>query len=117
MEYLKINDVDFSMYVNKLKIGTEWNYKARVNASGNTTAKPIAKKHILEVGIIPLDIDTVNQLETELNKFQVSVTFLSPETKDLMTIQCMIPNHSKEFYTIRAGNTSLKAYSLAFTEL
>lgn len=117
MAYFKINNVDFSMYVNKLKVGTKWNYKARINASGNTMAKPINKKFILEVGIIPLDANANIRLETEINKFQVQVTFLCPEDNTLHTIDTIVPQHSKDYYTIQAGDTRLNAYSLVFEEL
>ena len=117
MTYLKINGVDFSQYVNKLKVGVKWNYKARTNASGNTTAKPINRKFILEVGIIPLDVETNILLENEINKFQVTVEFLNPETKQLQSIQTIVPQHSKDYYTIQADNVRLNAYSLAFEEL
>lgn len=117
MTYFKINNVDFSMYVNRLKVGTKWNYKARTNASGNTSAKPINRKFILEVGIIPLDAETNKRLDEEINKFQVQVTFLCPEDNQLHTIDTIVPQHSKEYYTIQAGDTRLKAYALAFEEL
>lgn len=117
MTYLKINGVDFSDCVNKLKVGVKWNYKARTNASGNTTAKPINRKFILEIGIIPLDVDTNLRLETEINKFYATVEFMNPETKQLQSIETIIPQHSKDFYTIQADNMRLNAYVLTLEEL
>lgn len=117
MTYLKINGVDFSKYVNKLKVGVKWNYKARVNASGNTTAKPINRKFILEIGIIPLDAESNLQLEAEINKFYATVEFMNPETKTMHSIETIIPQHSKDFYTIQADNMRLNAYVLTLEEL
>lgn len=117
MAYIKINGVDFSPYVNKLKVGVKWNYKARTNASGNTTAKPINRKYILEIGIIPLNADVNYNLEQEINKFYATVEFLDPETKTIKSINTIIPQHSKDYYTIQADNVRLNAYMLALEEL
>ena len=117
MAYFKINGIDFSMYVNKLKVGIEHKYKGRTNASGNTLVKYTNTKRIIEVGIIPLDDTSVSALLAELNKFEVKVTFLNPTTKALETIDCIIPQTSVDYYTIKAGGVMLNAFSLKFTEL
>ena len=36
MSYFKIGDNDYSMYVNELKVTTDVNYNAQVNAVGDT---------------------------------------------------------------------------------
>ena len=117
MAYFKINGIDFSMYVNKLKVGNNHNYKARTNASGNMRVQYVNTKRVIEVGIIPLDDASTSALQEQINKFQVTVSFLNPETKALETIKCIIPNNAVEYYTIQADKVMLNAYSLTFTEL
>ena len=116
MTYFKINDTDFSMYVNKLKVGSQWIYKSRTNSAGNTIAKPVSLKRVVEVGIIPLDDESVASLLTEVNKFDVTITFLNPDTNAIETINCIIPDHVKDYYTIRADKVMLNAFTLAFSE-
>lgn len=117
MAYFKINNKDFSQYINKLKVGNKHNYKARTNASGNMSVKYINTKRIIEVGIIPLDDASTSALQKEINKFTVTVSFLNPQTKALETINCIIPDNAVDYYTIQAGKVMLNAYSLKFTEL
>ena len=73
------------------------------------------------MGIIPLDAVALKSLTEELGRggtdFTKSITFLNPETNTLETINCIIPIHSIEYYTIRAGNTMAKAFSFTCEEL
>lgn len=117
MAYFKINNIDFSQYVNKLKIGTKHNYKGKTNAAGNLMVKYINSKKIIEVGIIPLDDTAAQSLQKQINKFQVEIEYLEPETKALKKIKCIVPDNSVDYYTIQAGKKMLNAYSLKFTEL
>lgn len=117
MTYFKINEIDYSMYVNKLLVGTEHIYKGRTNASGNTVVKRINTKRTLEVGIIPLDDFVMSNLQYLLNNFTVTVTFLDPATKRLETIKCMVSVHSVDYYTIQDSDVRFKAFSLTFKEL
>ena len=117
MTYFKINNVDYSMYVNKLIVDTEHVYKARTNASGNTSVKYVNTKKIVEVGIIPLDESIAASLKKAIDQFQVSISYRNPNTKALETINCIIPSNSVEYYTIRADKVMLKAFNLIFQEL
>lgn len=121
MAYFKINNKDYSLYVNKLLVDTKHKYTARENAAGNLMVKYITKKRTVQVGIIPLDADALKSLAAELNKggaqFTKTVTFLNPETNALETINCIIPVHSIEYYTIQAGNVRTKAFSFTCEEL
>lgn len=117
MAYFKINNVDFSMYVNKLKVGTKHKYKARENSNGDLRVQKKNTKYVVEVGIIPLDATSTKALLDEVNKFQVSITFMNPDTNALETINCYIPEHAQDYYTIQSGKTLLNAYSLTFTQL
>lgn len=118
MTYFKINGVDFSMYVNKLKVAREHIYKGMTNASGNTLVKYVNTKRIIEVGIIPLDSAAMKTLQEEINKFKVTVSYLEPETGVLEeNVACIIPQNSVDYYTVQAGNTTFKAFSLELKEL
>lgn len=121
MAYFKINDKDYSMYVNKLLVDVKHKYTARENASGNLMVKYITKKRNVQVGIIPLDAASLKSLSAELAKggtsFTKRVTFLNPETNALEEIRCIIPVHSIEYYTIQAGDTMTKAFSFTCEEL
>lgn len=116
MAYLKINGVDYSRYVNKLLIDTKHKYTARESASGDLLTKYIAKKRNISVGVIPLDASALKSLMQAINEFEVEVTFLDPATNSLTTCNCIIPVHSVEYYTIRAGRTMAKAFSFTCEE-
>ena len=111
MAYLKLNGIDFSQYVNKLNITTKHKYTSRENASGDLLVKYMKAKKNVQVGIIPLDSSSLSSLMAVINNFQVKVEYLDPETNSLKTINCIIPTHSVEYYTIRAGNTKTKAFT------
>lgn len=118
MTYFKINNTDYSMYINKLKVAVEHIYKGRTNASGNTIVKYVNSKRIIEVGIIPLDENVMANLQAAINQFTVTISCLNPETKQLEeNVKCMIANQSVEYYTIQDSHTQFKAFSLTFTEL
>lgn len=118
MSYLKINGNDYSMYVNKLKIAKEHNYKGMTNAAGNLLVKHINTKRIIEVGIIPLDSAAMQSLLADINQFKVTVSYREPETNELVeNVSCIIPQNSIEYYTIQAGNVKFKAFSITLTEL
>ena len=117
MAYFKINDIDFSQYVNALEVTTVHNYKSRTNAAGNLNVKYINEKKVVTVGIIPLNDTSTTSLLSELNKFKVTVSYLEPETNELKTITCIAPKNSLKYYKVIAGDTMLKAYSIQFTEL
>lgn len=108
---------DYSTYVNKLTIDTKHKYTARENASGNLMVKYITKKRNVNVGIIPLDAETLKTLVADLNKFEVTVSFLNPETNALEEIDCIIPVNSIEYYTIRADKVMTKAFNFICEEL
>ena len=117
MTYFKINNTDFSMYVNALKVSSAANYTAQTNAAGNTVVDFINHKRTVKVGIIPLDNIAMANLQTELAKFSVSITYLNPDTKALDTINCIIPEANIEYYTIQADKVMYKGFSLEFIEL
>lgn len=117
MSYFKINGVDYSDCVNALTVEKEANYSAQTNAAGNTVVDFINHKRTIEVGIIPLDGEKMAQLQSAIDGFEVTISFLNPSTNALEDVSCIIPDNEVEYYTIQAGKTMLNAFSLTFTEL
>lgn len=117
MAYIKINNKDFSLYCNKLNVSKSAKYNAQTNAAGNTVVDFINHKRAIQVGIIPLDNAAMADLQAELAKFNVSITFLDPDTKALNTINCIIPEANIEYYTIQSNKVSFNAFVLDFIEL
>lgn len=118
MDYFVIDDIDFSMYVNELKINKETNYNAQTNAAGNTVVDYINSKRTIEVGIIPLNDDAMVSLLTAIDAFNVSISFLNPYTGLLEDkVNCIIPSANIEYYTIQVNKVMFKALKLKFIEL
>lgn len=118
MTYFKIGDKDYSMYVNELNISTDTNYNAQTNAAGDTVVDYINKKRSIEVGIIPLNDAVMADLQADIEAFNVSISFLNPNTKLLEeNVNCIIPSNKVEYYTIQTNKVMYKALTLTFTEL
>jgi hypothetical protein len=118
MAFLKINTHDFSAYVNALRIDVTNNYNEQKNAVGDKVVDFLSVKRVIEVGIIPLEAETLKTLLADIESFNVVVDFLNPNTNALETgVNCIIPANSVEYYTIRAGQTMGKAFSFQLVEL
>lgn len=118
MAYFKINNVDYSMYVNSLEITTNTNYNAQTNAAGNTVVDYINQKRQIKVGIIPLNDVVMASLKTAIDNFNVSISFLNPNTKSLEeNVDVIIPSNAIKYYTIQVNKVSFEGLTLTFTEL
>ena len=118
MAYFKINEIDFSQYVNKLSIQTNHIYKSSTNAAGNTSVRYINSKKVITVGIIPLDADVNKDLVRLLDTFKMAIEYRDPKYPTLTrTAICILPKHNIEYYTIQADKVQTKAYILTFEEL
>ena len=118
MAYFKIGNNDYSMFVNELKVSTDTNYNSQTNAAGDTVVDYINKKRTIEVGIIPLNETIMKQLQEDIEAFNVSISFLNPNTNLLEeNINCIIPSNEVEYYTIQADKVLFESLSLEFTEL
>jgi hypothetical protein len=101
MNYFKIDNKDFSLYVNELKVNQEAHYAAQTNAAGDTVVDFINHKRTIEVGIIPVDATAMISLQNAINAFNVSISFLNPQTNTLEeNVNCIIPTSNVEYYTI-----------------
>lgn len=117
MAYLKINDIDYSMYVSGLKVGSKSTYNAQTNAAGDTVVDFINRKRTIAVNIIPLNDAAMKSLQAAINGFSVSLSFRNPTTGALEKINAIIPDNDVEYYTIQADKVMFKALNLTFTEL
>lgn len=118
MAYLKINNIDYSMYVNSLKIDSSANYTSQTNAAGNTVVDYINSKRTIEIGIIPLDSATMVSLQSALGAFSVALSFRNPTSGELEeNVSCIIPSNGVEYYTIQSDKVMYKAFTIKFVEL
>lgn len=121
MTYFQLGDIDFSHYVNELKIKRGANYNAQTNAAGDTVVDYINHKVTLEVGFVPLDMSEMYELYSYLDNFTVSITFYDPQSvgsRHLTTIECIVPTLDIEYYTIQSEEKTLfKPFTLKFTQL
>lgn len=117
MSYFKIDDVDFSMYVNELSVKKKAVYNSQTNAAGNSVVDYINSKRTIEVGIIPLDDAAMANLQRAIEAFSVSITYRDPQTNELNTIDCIIPDNEIDYYTIQANKVMYNEVSLKFIEL
>lgn len=118
MTYFKIGDTDLSSYVNSLKITRTHTYNSQTNAAGDTIVDLINSKRVIEVGIIPIKDNIMTLILNMLNDFNVSLSYLNPETALLESgVNCIIPSHNIEYYTIQKNNVMYKAVMLKFIEL
>ena len=118
MAYFKINNIDFSSYVNQLTINTNTIYNEQVNASGNIVVDYINSKREIEIGIIPISNEMMKILMAELEKFNVSISFRNPKTGILEdNVNCIIPSTSIDYYTIQDNKVMYNGFNLTFKEL
>lgn len=119
MAYFKIEDMDYSMFVSSLKISKNRTYVAETNAAGDTVVDYINAKRTIEVSIIALeDCDGIKTLLSDIDKFQVTLSYRDPKTGVLEEgVVCIIPSNAIEYYTIQANNVRFKTFTLKFTEL
>ena len=118
MAFFKIGNNDYSMFTSELKVAVNHNYNMQTNAEGNSVVDYINKKRSVQVVIIPLNDENMARLQADINAFNVSISFLNPETKALETgVNCIIAKNEAEYYTIQETKTMFKAISLTFEEL
>ena len=118
MTYFKMNGIDFSTYVNDLKVTNTHQYTALTNAAGNTIVDYINKKRTFEVGFIPLDDTDMATLLEVINGFNVTVSFRNPQTNVLEeNVNCIIPTNAIAYYTIRKNKVMYDGFVLNLQEL
>lgn len=118
--YFKINGVDYSIYVNELKIKKSANYNSQTNAAGDTVVDLLNTKRQIEVGIITLDESVAKGLLQAVDGFNVTISYRDPRSisdEILEEVNCIIPSTDVEYYTIRSNKVMLNDFKLKFTEL
>ena len=118
MAYFKIGREDFSPYVSGLKINTSALYNSQTNAAGDTIVDYIKSKRTIEVDIIPINELVMLKLQLAINQFNVTISFLNPDTNEMSgSVNCIIPTDCIEYYTIQSNKKMFKALKLTFIEL
>ena len=70
------------------------------------------------MGIMPLDDIVMASLKNAIDNFNVSISFLNPNTKELEeNIDVIIPSNAIKYYTIQMDKVSFEGLTLTFTEL
>jgi hypothetical protein len=118
MEYFKIDGVDYSRYVNKLLVNTEYNYTSQSNASGNTVVDYINQKRRITVGFIPVNSEIMMSILSALDKFNFKVSFRNPKTGTLEeNVNCIVSDTEIEYYTLAINNVMYNAFEVELSEL
>lgn len=118
MAFLKINGKDYSSYVNSLDVTKNHNFNSQTNAAGDTVVDYINSKRVIEVGIIPLDAETMAALQKDIDSLGATLSFLNPKTGVLEeNVACIIPSNGVGYYTIQKNKTLFNAFKIQFTEL
>lgn len=116
--FFEMNDTDYSMYVNKLIIGTEHHYISEKSAAGNEKVTHINATRVIEVGIIPLTDEIMADFLKDANGFYVTISYRDPQTNEMVEkLPCYIPNTLIEYHTIRVDKVMYKAFTLQIKEL
>lgn len=116
--YFKIGNNDYSLCTSGLKIASAANYNSQTNAAGNTVVDYINKKRTITVNIIPLMDTTMAALQSDIDNFNVKLSFRNPQTNSLEeNVDCILPSNEVEYYTIQVNKVLYKAFTLTFTEL
>ena len=118
MNYLKINNTDFSGYVSGLKVGFETlvSDKSGRNAAGDTVIDIVNKKFKIYVTLRHTTDTEMEAFMAAIDGYVVNVTFLNPKTGALTTIEAYTGTPEPEYYTI-SDKTIFKPMSLNFVEL
>ena len=118
MIYFKINNVDFSRYVNTLKVNTVSNYTTQINAAGNTVVDYINEKRNIEVGFIPMAGSEALEIRQAIAAFNVAIAFFNPDTNTITdNVSCIVPEKEIDYYTIRDNKQIVNGFTLTFIEL
>ena len=100
-----------------MKVGVQQHFKSMVTAAGNTLAKPINKKYIIEVGFRPLTAEEMMELQPHITQLTASVSFLEPASNTIKTVSCILPTTLVEYYTIQDEQVLYKPFSLQFSQM
>lgn len=116
--FFKINNNDYSMYVNKLQVATEHFYQHKSSAGGADRITYKYKRRTIEVGIIPLNDAAMKNFLADVDQFRVSVSFRDPSTNRITEdMTCIIPSHIVDYYTIQVGNVKYQAFTVVLKEV
>lgn len=117
VSYFKIGAFGCSQYVSGLKISKLANYATQTNAAGNTVVDYINTKRTIEVTFRAVDDLEMSMIQTMLNQFNMTISYLDAITGALEEVNVIVPNNEIEYYTIQENNILYKAFTITFIEL
>lgn len=118
MEYFKINGHDYSKYVYNLGVETQHIYNGGTKTNGQDWAVLKYTRVVLTVGIIPLDEDIMAQLQEDLAKFSVNVSYRDPKTNALKeNVKCIIPVYHTDYYNLAGRGKMYKGFLFTVKQL
>lgn len=115
--YFTIDGIDFSKYVNGLKVVKNHNYNAQMNANGDTVVDYINAKYSIEVSFRPLRASEAKELFTAIDAFSLMIGFRAPDMNTERQARCISPTSEFEYYTIQTLYTLGKPFTLTFSQL
>lgn len=119
MQYLVINNQDFSHLVSGLKVGYETlvSDKSGRNASGDTVIDIINRKIKVYVTLRHTTDSEMQSFLNAIKDYVVTIKFLNPKTKALASISAYTGTPEPEYYTAQTQTVIFKPLSLNFIEL
>lgn len=117
--YLRVNNVNLSDYVQSLRIGFETlvSEDSGRNAAGNTVIDIVNRKDKVYITFRPMNQTEMASVLSAKAPFVVSTTYLNPKTGTNKTINCYTNTPEPEFYRIIDGKILYKPLSLNLIEM
>lgn len=119
MQYLVINNIDFSHLVSGLKVGYETlvSDNSGRNANGDTVIDVINTKTKVYVTLRHTTDNEMQSFLDAIKDYVVTIKFLNPKTKMLTSIEAYTGTPEPEYYTAQAQTVIFKPLNLNFIEL
>ena len=117
MEFLFINDAEYSSFVNYFKVSYVKNFNEQTNAAGNSVVDYINRKRVIDIGFIPLELEMAAGVLNELSGFTMRLNFLDPQTGLMGEGNFICPSEEIEAYTIQQNKKLYKAFTVQLREL
>jgi hypothetical protein len=117
MAYLKINGVDYSPYIKKLKVDKAHYYEMKSSAGGKDRVTPKYTRRTVEVTVIVINDEVMQGLLTSLANLRNTISFRNPETNTLVDMDCIVEHKAVEYFTIQENKVLYQEFNLVFTEV
>ena len=118
-QYFIANNQDLSAFVSGIKVVRRHKYYSQESANGNLFIDDVKNpKRTIEVSFISVENKDLQKIASQLNKLNVQIQFLDPNTQKLESATCIVPQTEIELYTVYgAENARYKAFNVQFIEI